>query len=88
VDFVAEQITKHQVGRVGENMDYVEEIMNFLSKVDKARAKGMGLKWLSFKQVCDRLNYKIPTTKQRNKACIHSFVFDFQTLSNLQRRKV
>jgi hypothetical protein len=36
---------------------YVEEVMNFLSEVDEARAKGVELKGLSFKQVCNRLNY-------------------------------
>jgi len=56
IDFVVKEITKHQVGRVGEKMDYVEEIMGFLSKVDEIRFK-VELKGLSFRQVCQRINY-------------------------------
>jgi hypothetical protein len=57
IDFVVEQITQNQVGRVGENIDYVEEVMGFLSKVDSARAKNIQLKGLSFKQVCQKIGY-------------------------------
>jgi hypothetical protein len=57
IDFVVEQITKNQVGRVGENIDYVEEVMGFLSKVDEAQAKNMQLKGLSFRQVCQKIGY-------------------------------
>jgi hypothetical protein len=56
IDFVAEQITWNQVGRVGENIDYVEEVMGFLSKVDEVRSK-VELKGLSFKQVCQKIDY-------------------------------
>ncbi|WP_424160978.1 DUF927 domain-containing protein, partial [Thermocrinis sp.] len=57
IDFVVEQITQNQVGRVGENIDYVEEIMGFLSKVDEAQAKNIQLKGLSFRQVCQKIGY-------------------------------
>jgi hypothetical protein len=57
IDFVVEQITRNQVGRVGENIDYVEEVMGFLSKVDEARVKGIQLKGLNFKQVCQKIGY-------------------------------
>jgi hypothetical protein len=57
IDFVVEQITQNQVGRVGENIDYVEEVMGFLSKVDEAQLKGIQLKGLSFKQVCQRIDF-------------------------------
>ena len=57
IDFVSQQITQNQVGRVGENIDYVEEVMGFLSKVDEARAKNLQLKGLSFKQVCQKIGY-------------------------------
>ena len=45
------------MGRVGENIDYVEEVMGFLSKVDEAPAKNLQLKGLSFKQVCQKIGY-------------------------------
>ncbi len=59
IDFVVEQITQNQVGRVGENIDYVEEIMGFLSKVDEFMDKHENVKLygLSFKQVCQRIGY-------------------------------
>jgi len=59
IDFVVEQITQNQVGRVGENIDYVDEIMGFLSKVDEFMGKHPNVKLygLSFKRVCQMLNY-------------------------------
>ncbi len=59
IDFVVEQITQNQVGRVGENIDYVEEVMGFLSKLDEFMGKHPNVKLygLSFKQVCLRIGY-------------------------------
>jgi hypothetical protein len=56
IDFVVEQITRNQVGRVGENIDYVEEVMGFISKADEVEFK-VELRGLSFKQVCQRMGY-------------------------------
>jgi hypothetical protein len=57
IDFVVEQITRNQVGRVGENIDYVEEVLGFISKIEEAKVKGLELKNLSFKQVCQKISY-------------------------------
>jgi hypothetical protein len=57
INFVVEQITRNQVGRVGENIDYVEEVLGFISKIEEARVKGLELKNLSFKQVCQKIGY-------------------------------
>jgi hypothetical protein len=57
IDFVVEQITRNQVGRVGENIDYVEEVLGFISKIEEARVKGLELKGLSFKQVCQKIGF-------------------------------
>jgi hypothetical protein len=57
INFVVEQITRNQVGRVGENIDYVEEVLGFISKIEEARVKGLELKGLSFKQVCQKIGY-------------------------------
>jgi len=57
IDFVVEQITRHQVVRVGENIDYVEEVLGFISKIEEARVKGLELKGLSYKQVCQKIGY-------------------------------
>ena len=60
VEFVLKEIAKHQLGYVGDYIDYVEEIMGFLSKVDEAMKKGVKLYGLSFKQVINRLDYTPP----------------------------
>jgi hypothetical protein len=57
IDFVVEQITRNQVGRVGENIDLVEEVMGFISKVDEAGNRRVELQGLSFKQVCQKTSY-------------------------------
>jgi len=57
IDFVVEQITRNQVRRVGENIDYVEEVLGFISKIEEARNKGLELKGLNFKQVCQKIGY-------------------------------
>jgi hypothetical protein len=57
IDFVVEQITRNQVGRVGENIDYVEEVLGFISKIEEAKVKGLEIKNLSFKQVCQKIGY-------------------------------
>jgi hypothetical protein len=57
IDFVVEHITRNQVKRVGENIDYVEEVLGFISKIEEARNKGIELKGLSYKQVCQKIGY-------------------------------
>jgi hypothetical protein len=65
VDFVVEEITKHQLSNVGEYMNYAEEVMGFLSKVDEFMVKGVQLHGLSFRQVCNKLNYSPSSYKAR-----------------------
>jgi hypothetical protein len=57
IDFIVEQITRNQVRRVGETIDYVEEVLGFISKIDEAMNKGLEFKGLSFKQVCNKIGY-------------------------------
>jgi hypothetical protein len=57
IDFMAEHITRNQVKNVGENIDYVEEVLGFISKIEEARNKGAKLKDLNFKQVCQKIGY-------------------------------
>jgi hypothetical protein len=59
IDFVVEQITRNQVKRVGENIDYVEEVLGFISKVEEFidKHKNVKLYGLSFKQVCQKIGY-------------------------------
>jgi hypothetical protein len=57
IDFVAEQINKKQVVKIGENVDYVEEVINFISKVEEAMNNKKSLKGMSYKQVCNTIKY-------------------------------
>jgi hypothetical protein len=57
INFVVEQITRNQVNRIGENIDYVEEVLGFISKIEEAKVKGLELKGLSYKQVCQKIGY-------------------------------
>jgi hypothetical protein len=57
LQFVVKQISQNQVSRVGENIDYVEEVMEFISRVIEAQKNGIELKSLSYKQVCNKLGY-------------------------------
>jgi hypothetical protein len=56
-DFVVKQINQNQVSRVGENIDYAEEVMEFISKVIEAQNNKIELRGLSYKQVCNKLGY-------------------------------
>jgi hypothetical protein len=57
IDFVAKQINKNQVAKIGENIDYVEEIISFISKIEEALNNKKTLKGLSYKQVCNAIGY-------------------------------
>ncbi|MBX0310297.1 MAG: DUF927 domain-containing protein [Sulfurihydrogenibium sp.] len=57
IDFVANQMNQNQLNRIGENIDYVEETMDFISRVIEAWSNRIELKGLSYKQVCSRLRY-------------------------------
>jgi ribosomal protein S16 len=79
IDFVVQEITRHQVGYLGANIAYVEEIMGFLSKVDEALAKNIQLQGLSFTQVCQKIGY-IPT--QRVRALLQKFFWKSYKVPN------
>jgi hypothetical protein len=86
LDFVVEQITRNQVGRVGENIDYVEEVMAFLSKLDEfmGKHKNVKLYGLSFKRVCQMLNY---TPSHRVGELLKKFFWKRYTEKNKTEKK-
>jgi len=57
IEFVAEQINKKQVVRIGESVDYVEEVINFIAKVDEALNDRKSLKGLSYEKLCNVIGY-------------------------------
>ncbi|MCI4454615.1 MAG: DUF927 domain-containing protein [Thermodesulfobacterium sp.] len=67
LEFVVKQIIQNQVGRVGKDIDLAEEVMDFLSKVDKFvdKHKAVKLKGISFKQVAQMIGY-IPSHRAKD----------------------
>jgi hypothetical protein len=57
IDFVVEQINDNQANRIGENTDYVGEIINFIAKVEEAFNNRKSLKGFSYSQVCNTIGY-------------------------------
>lgn len=57
IDFVIEQISKNQLPKIGENVDYVEEVINFIAKVEEAINNKKSINRLSYKQVCNTIQY-------------------------------
>jgi peptidyl-tRNA hydrolase len=57
INFVVEQINKKQVERIGESIDYVEEIINFIVKVEEAMNNKKVLKGLSYDKLCNTIGY-------------------------------
>ncbi|MBX0312666.1 MAG: hypothetical protein JHC31_13015 [Sulfurihydrogenibium sp.] len=43
IDFIANQMSQNQLSRIGENIDYVEEIMEFISRIIEAQNNKMEL---------------------------------------------
>ncbi|MBX0312265.1 MAG: hypothetical protein JHC31_10930 [Sulfurihydrogenibium sp.] len=64
IDFVVKQINKNQASKIGENIDYAEEILKFINKVVEALRNGKELKG-GFETVCNAINYS--TTKSVEK---------------------
>jgi len=66
IKFVIKEIEENQSHRIGDNMDYVEEIIEFISSVLKAEKRdGISLKGMNFKGVKARIDYK-PSDKISN----------------------
>jgi len=63
IEFITKEISEHQLGRIGDTVDYVQEILEFISAVLKAQKKeGESLRGMSFKGLIDRIDYQ-PTDK-------------------------
>lgn len=57
IDFVVEQINKNQLPKIGESVDYEEEVMNFIAKVEEAMNNKKSVDRLSYRQVCNAIGY-------------------------------
>jgi hypothetical protein len=57
IEFATAQIHKKQVVKVGETVDYMEEIINFIAKVEEALNNKKSLKNLSYEKLCNTIGY-------------------------------
>jgi hypothetical protein len=64
IDFIVKQIDKNQASKIGENIDYVEEIIEFTNKVVEGLRKGKELKG-GYETISKAINYS--TTKNIEK---------------------
>jgi len=55
-------MSEHQLNGIGDNIDYEEEVIEFISSVKKAQKSGETLKGLSFKGVKNKIDYR-PSNK-------------------------
>ena len=57
IEFVTAQIYKRQIVKVGETVDYMEEIINFIARVEEALNNKKSLKNLSYEKLCNTIGY-------------------------------
>jgi len=57
IEFVTAQIYKKQIVKVGETVDYMEEIINFIARVEEALNNKKSLKNLSYEKLCNTIGY-------------------------------
>ncbi|MFP3257355.1 MAG: DUF927 domain-containing protein [Candidatus Nanopusillus acidilobi] len=57
IEFVSAQIYKKQIVKVGETVDYMEEIINFIARVEEALNNKKSLKNLSYEKLCNTIGY-------------------------------
>jgi hypothetical protein len=72
IDFIAEQINKNQATRIGENTDYIGEIINFIAKVEEAISNRKVLKNKTYPSLCSDIGF---VTSDRVKKVILKFFF-------------
>jgi hypothetical protein len=72
VDFIAKQINDNQATRIGENTDYIGEIINFIAKVEEAISNKKVLKNKTYPILCSDIGF---ITSDRVKKVILKFFF-------------
>ena len=65
IQFIVNQISTKQLKRIGGNIDYVDEIVNFISKVEEALNTKKSLRGLSYEKLCVKIGYN-PASKVTN----------------------
>jgi hypothetical protein len=62
IKFTIKEMSEHQLNGIGDNIDYEEEVIEFISSVKKAQKSGETLKGMSFKGVKNKIDYR-PSNK-------------------------
>jgi len=60
--FATKEISEHQLDKIGDTVDYIEEIIEFISAVIKAKKEGASLRGMTYKALLGKIDYK-PTDK-------------------------
>jgi len=58
IEFVSKNTTEHQLSKVGDTIDYVEEVIEFISSVKKAEKMGISLRGMTYKGLISKIDYK------------------------------
>jgi len=58
IRFVIKEMTEHQLNRIGDTIDYEEEVIEFISSVIQAQKSGKTLKGMSYKGLRNKIDYK------------------------------
>jgi len=57
IEFATAQIYKKQIVKVGETVDYLEEIINFIARVEEELNNKKSLKNYSYEKLCNEIRY-------------------------------
>ena len=57
INYITHEIDNKQLNRIGGKVNYVEEIINFIAKVEEAMNSRKSLKYLSYERLCSAIGY-------------------------------
>jgi len=80
-----EKPATQQPTKTNINLDYVEEIMKFISSVDIAEKKGISLRGLTYEDVIEKIDYK-PPDDNKLKELLMKFFFNQDESKNYRFR--
>jgi Domain of unknown function (DUF927). len=58
IEFVSKEASENQLHRIGDSINYVDEVLEFITSVKKAEKEGFVLTGLSYKGVIMKIGYK------------------------------
>ena len=58
IELITNEIGENQLNKIGDTVDYVQEVLEFISSVLKAEKRGESLKGMNYKGVREKIEYK------------------------------